>query len=131
VRLARPRRKDTDDQVIGRDELVDHLLPAVPERYRAPVALAGGTGLRWGECAGLCWDAVDLVGNLVRVVRVAVEVSGHVSEKPYPKSRAARRTVPLPAFVVDLLTEHRQRYPTGPQGLVFTSRTGTAVRRRR
>jgi len=29
------------------------LLPAVPERYRALVALAGGAGLRWGELIGL------------------------------------------------------------------------------
>lgn len=84
------------------------LLPAVPDRYRA---LAGGTGLRWGECAGLRWDAVDLATRILRVVRVAVEVSGHVTDKPYLKSRAGRRVVPIRAFVVELLTEHQRRYP--------------------
>jgi integrase len=96
VRLSRRRRKDTDDQVITQHELITQLLPAVPDRYRALVGLAGGTGLRWGECAGLRWDAVDLATRTVRVVRVAVEVSGHVTDKPYPKSRAGRRVVPLP-----------------------------------
>lgn len=129
VRLVRRRRKDTDDQVITRAELTERLLPAVPDRYRALVALAGGTGLRWGECAGLRWDAVDLDVGLVRVVRVAVEVSGHVTDKPYPKSKAGRRSVPLPDFVGELLTEHRRRYPPGVAGAVFTSRTGGSVRR--
>ena len=129
VRLARRRRKDTDDQVISRAELTGQLLPAIPDRYRALVALAGGTGLRWGECAGLRWDAIDLDGRTVRVVRVAVEVSGRVSDKPYPKSRAGRRMVPLPGFVVELLAEHRRQYLPGQLGLVFTSRTGAPVRR--
>ncbi|WP_285784754.1 hypothetical protein [Microbispora sp. NBRC 16548] len=34
--------------------------PRVPGRYRALVGLAAGTGLRWGGCVGLRWDAVDL-----------------------------------------------------------------------
>jgi integrase len=129
VRLTRRRRTDTDDRVISRHELVIQLLPAVPARYRALVALAGGTGLRWGECAGLRWDAVDLAAGVVRVVRVAVEVSGHVSDKPYPKSRAGRRVVPLPPFVAELLAAHRRIYADGRSGLVFTSRTGEALRR--
>lgn len=129
VRLTRRRRKDTDDQVITQHELITQLFPVVPERYRALVGLAGGTGLRWGECAGLRWDALDLATCTVRVIRVAVEVSGHVTDKAYPKSRAGRRVVPLPGFVVDLLTEHKKRYPPGAAELVFTSRSGAAVRR--
>jgi integrase len=63
------------------------------------------------------------------VVRVAVEVSGHITDKPYPKSRAGRRVVPLPGFVIELLTEHKHRYPPNAGGLVFTSRSDAAVRR--
>lgn len=129
VRLPPRRRKDTDDLVISRDELVHKLLPAVPDRYRALVALAGGTGLRWGECAGLCWDAVDLAAGIVRVVRVAEEVSGHVRLKPYPKLKAGRRRVPLPGFVVQALTEHARCFGNGGDGLVFTTSTGEAIRR--
>lgn len=91
MRLTRRRRKDTDDQVVTRDELAAKLLPAVPDRYRPLVALAAGTGLRWGECAGLRWDAIDLAAGVVLVLRVAEEVSGHVSLEPYPKSKAGRR----------------------------------------
>jgi len=107
VRLPKRRRKDSDGAVIKPDVLRGLLIPAVPDRHRALVALAGGTGLRWGECLGLRWDALDLTEGTVDVVRVAVEVAGHVSIKPYPKSRAGRRSVPLPPFVVQLLVEHR------------------------
>lgn len=71
--------------------MVDRLVPAVPDRYRALVALAGGTGPRWGECVGLRWDALDLDAGTVAVLRVAVEVAGTVTIKPYPKSQAGRR----------------------------------------
>ena len=47
----------------------------------------------------------------------------------HPKSPAGRRIVPLPGFVIDLLTDHQRRYPPGVAGLVFTSRSGAAVRR--
>ena len=117
----------------ARDGVTDRLLPAVPDRYRALVGLAGGTGLRWGECVGLRWDAVDLgsphSGGSVRVERVAVEVNGNVSDKPYPKSRAGRRVVPLPPFAVELLQAHRERYGTGPANEVFTNEAGGPVRR--
>jgi integrase len=129
VKVVRRRRRDTDDQAISRDELVGRLLPAVPDRYRALVALAAGTGLRWGEAIGLRWDAIDLVGQAVSVVRVAEEVSGHVRLKPYPKSRAGRRTVPIPPFAVDLLEIHRRDFPAGIEGLTFVARTGEPLKR--
>ncbi|MEH1096631.1 tyrosine-type recombinase/integrase [Micromonospora sp. CPCC 205739] len=63
------------------------------------------------------------------MVRVAEEVSGHVTLKPYPKSRAGRRTVPLPSFVVQALTDHRQSFGTGADGLIFVARTGAPLKR--
>lgn len=83
--------------------------------------MAAGAGLRWGECAGLRWDAVDLDAGTVRVLRVAVEVNEHVSIKPYPASRAGRREVPLPRFAVDLLTAHRDAFRAGLLGSVVPS----------
>ncbi|KAB8184696.1 tyrosine-type recombinase/integrase [Microbispora catharanthi] len=38
---------------------------------------------------GLRWDAVDLDAGTVRVERVAVEVAGTVTHKPYPSPRPA------------------------------------------
>jgi len=128
VRLPPRRRTDTDDLVLDRRHL-GQLLAATPSRYRALIALAAGTGLRWGECAGLHWDAVDLSLRTVRVIRVAEEVAGHIRFKPYPKSKAGRRSVPLPDFVVQQLDEHAQNYGHQDQALIFTTSTGEPIRR--
>ncbi|MEU7588896.1 site-specific integrase [Micromonospora sp. NPDC049230] len=129
VKVPARRKKDADEQVLPRADLVSRLLPAVPDRYRALVALAGGTGLRWGECIGLRWDSLDLNAAAVTVVRVAVEVAGTVTMKPYPKSRAGRRTVPVPDFATELLTAHREAFPAGPRGEVFTNSSAGPLRR--
>lgn len=129
VRLPKRRKQDTDGQVISRTNFRRYLLPAVPERHRAVVAVAGGAGLRWGEAVGLCADAIDLDAGELRVVRTVIEVKGHTSFKPYPKSGAGRRPVPLPGWVVDMIRAHMAVYPTGPGGLLFTNAAGGALRR--
>ena len=45
----------------------------------------------------------------------------------YPKSKAGRRTVPVPAALVELLAEHRKAFPS-PE-LVFTNSAGGPVGR--
>ncbi|HET6297325.1 MAG TPA: site-specific integrase [Kribbella sp.] len=129
VRLPKKRQQAGDRQTISREAFTAQLLPAIPPRHRPLVALAGGTGLRWGECIGLRWESIDLNAGTLRVERVAIEVSGHVTPKPYPKSRAGRRVVPLPSMVADLLKRHRDLYGTGPAGEVFTNEAGTPLRR--
>ncbi|MGH3773701.1 MAG: tyrosine-type recombinase/integrase [Pseudonocardiaceae bacterium] len=129
ARLPKRRKRDTDDHIITREQLLTQLLPAVPDRYRALVATAGGTGTRWGEAAGLCTDALDLDRRVLRVVRTVIEVSGHISFKPYPKSGAGRREIPLPAWLPPILREHTDRYPTGHNGLIFTNTAGGPVSR--
>ena len=87
VRLPKRRQHAGSRQTIDRDDFTGLLLPAVPQRYRAVVGLAGGTGLRWGECIGLHWDSIDLTGNTVRVERVAVEDDhSRVTVKPVYRS---------------------------------------------
>lgn len=53
VPLPKRRRTDADERVITREAFATNLLPEIPERYRALVALAGGTCLRRGECIEL------------------------------------------------------------------------------
>jgi integrase len=128
VRAPRRRADASPMQTITRDELHAKLLPAVPEQYRVLVCLAAGAGLRWGECAGLAWPAVDLDAREVQVHQVAVETSGPIVLRAYPKSRAGVRRVPLPRFAVAALREHRPM-STHPGNLVVATRTGTALRR--
>lgn len=116
---------------ISRGDFLRRLLPAVPQEHRALVATAAGAGLRWGECVGLTWGRVDLAADELRVVQVAEETSGAVVLRPYPKTRAGVRTVPLMPFAVAQLREHLGRLNVEPYGeaLLFATRTGTVPRR--
>jgi integrase len=77
----------------------------------------------------LCADALDLDAARLRVIRTVIEVAGHTSFKPFPKTTAGRRTVPLPGWLVGLLREHVARYPRGEAGLIFANQVGGAYRR--
>jgi integrase len=129
VRVPRVRQHDTGERIISRTDLRMKLLPAVPERHRAIVATAAGAGLRWGEAAGLRDDALDLDGARLSVVRTVIEVSGYTSFKPYPKSRAGRRSVPLPAWLVEVIREHLRQWPALGGEPVFANEVGAPLRR--
>uniref|UniRef100_UPI0013D67897 tyrosine-type recombinase/integrase n=1 Tax=Candidatus Frankia nodulisporulans TaxID=2060052 RepID=UPI0013D67897 len=129
VQLPALRKRRSTDALIARADLTGKILPALPERYRALVLMAGYAGLRWGECAGLRWARVDLEGGRLSVVETVVEVSGRLEVKPYPKSEAGRRTVPLPALLVARLRRHADLIPAGPENLVFPDTVGNFLRR--
>jgi integrase len=130
VRVPRIRQHDgTLDRIISRADLRSRLVPAVPERHRGIVATAAGAGLRWGEAAGLRVDALDLDQGVIEVVRTVVEVSGNTSFKPFPKSAAGRRQVPLPSWLVAIIREHLERWPTDENAPVFANEVGAPLRR--
>jgi integrase len=68
---------------------------------------------------------------IVRVVQVAVETPTGVTIRPYPKTRAGVRTVPMPAFLVDALRSHQGRLDPDPEptALVFGDRLSGPLRR--
>lgn len=129
IRLPRRRKHANDDRVIDRSDVLTRLLPAAPDRYRGIIATAAGTGLRWGEAAGLCADALDLDTGTLQVIRTVVEVSGHTAFKLYPKSGAGRRTIPLPDWLLPILRDHTTRYHPGRAGLIFPNQVGMPLRR--
>ncbi len=69
------------------------------------VLLAGG--LRPSEALGLKWE--DLDGDKLRVRRSLTRRKGGGWTLTEPKTAKGRRTVPLPAFAVEALREHRKR----------------------
>ncbi len=101
----------------------------MPERHRAIVATAGGVGLRWGEAAGLREDALDLEAGRLPVIRTVIEIGGHTSFKPFPKSRAGRRTVPIPSWLVTIIREHLRRWPALDGEPLFANEVGAPLRR--
>lgn len=106
-------------------EEIAALADAIDARYRALVFVGGYCGLRFGELAGLKRDRVDLLHRRLDVIENATEVSGHTIVGR-PKTRAGRRTVPVPSVVADVLTEHLGRTPGD---LVFPAPAGGYMRR--
>ena len=79
---------------------VEALAAAVPDRSRARVILAAGTGLRQGEALGLTLGNVDFLRRQLRVDQQLVTLRDEPHLAP-PKTGASRRTVPLPTVVLN------------------------------
>ena len=78
---------------------------------------------------GLRRSRVDLLRGTITVVEQLTEVDGVLSFAAL-KTGASRRTVTLPQFVLEELSEHLNRYSdAGPSGLVFPSPEGGPMRR--
>jgi integrase len=101
------------------------LAAAIDPRYRTLVLAAAGTGMRWGELAGLSRDALDLLHGRLFIERTLIEVNGTLSFGA-PKSRTSRRVVTLSPGLVKVLDDHL----TGHRSeLVFTAPSGEPLSR--
>jgi integrase len=100
------------------------------ECFRVLVLVAALVSLRWGEVTALRRCDVDIAVAPVTIRRQHVELdTGHVVAGP-PKSRAAMRTVVIPAAILPAIRAHLDGCvgPT-PESLVFTGSRGGALRR--
>jgi len=112
-------------------EDVEALAAAMPDRYRALVVLAAGTGLRQGEAFGLTVEHVDFLRRSLHVQQQLVLLPRRPPYLAPPKTAASVRTVPFPAVVVDTLAAHLASFAAGPEGFVFTNEAGEPIRRQR
>jgi integrase len=103
--------------------LADTIDPA----YKAFVILGAYGGLRRGEMLALRRKHIDLLHAKVEIVATLVELSGRLHENP-PKTKAGRRTVPIPNIVVMALSEHLALSPGEPDDYLFTAPMGGPVR---
>jgi integrase len=92
-------------------ERVEALIDAMPERYRALVVLAAGTGLRQGECFGVELETVDFLRRTLEVRQQLVTMPGKPPYLAPPKTPTSYRTVPLPQVVIDALAAHLAAFP--------------------
>jgi integrase len=99
----------------------------MPDRYRALVTLAAGTGLRQGEAFGMTVDRIDFLRCQLTVDRQLLTMPDRAPYLAPPKTQAPVRVVPLPRVVVDALAAHLATWPT--DDLVFTTEQGSAIRR--
>jgi integrase len=112
-------------------EEVEALIAAAPDRYRAIIVFAAGTGLRQGECFGITVDRIDFLRRTVKVDRQLLLMPGGGPVLAPPKTEASRRIVPLPEVVVDALAAHLAQFPAGAGGFVFANDDGNPIRRTR
>ena len=70
------------------------------------MVLAATTGGRRAEVLGLRWRDVDLVRGRVCIDETMQRVDGELRFVP-PKTDRARREIPLPAFAVERLRQHK------------------------
>lgn len=99
-------------------------LEAVPEAYRAPLALAGWCGLRSGKVRALRVGDYDRDTGRLRVEQAVNRVDGKALIGR-PKTEAGMRSVYVPPHVRPMLVAWLNALPVrGKDALMFTARDG-------
>jgi integrase len=114
--------------VIPTEAQVAALHTAMTGPYRALVHLGAAAGLRQAELFGLTVDRVDFLRREVTVDRQLSRAPGDAPVFGPPKTRKSHRVIPVPADLVEALSLHVAEHGTGPEGLLFTSRYGGALK---
>lgn len=124
-RLRKPRAVEgeeaADAGAIYTVPEVDRAIQAAQPRDRAAIAVLFFGGLRLGELLGLTWGDVELDAGRLFVRRQLCAVSGKLRA---PKSKAGRRFVELPPFVLKELRRWKLACPSGALELVFPNADG-------
>lgn len=121
-----PPKERGEIRVLSAEELT-RLAEVMDPAYRPMVYLGGVMGLRWSEIAGLRVGRVDL---LKRTLLVA-ETAAFTGEMADVKTASSRRTIPIPAFLAEMLAEHlacRGLTAADKDVLVFTAQRGNRLR---
>lgn len=91
-----------------------------------PITMLIATGLRESELLGLLWSDFNLDASTLTVTGRVVRSAGQgLQRHDDAKSDAGLRTIPLPRFAVDVLTERRRLPYLGEQTVIFPSTAGT------
>jgi integrase len=130
-----PKRNTHVDRVLSTDEdellleSLDRQFPGRPDA-RLFVEVMLYCGLRYEECAAICRTHLDMRRQLIHVGPV-LERDGTI--RPYPKSPAGERSVPVPEDIWVRLRDHALTVRPGcctddpPGGLLFTSSRGCVL----
>lgn len=117
--VALPRKNTPEKTALTHDQV--RVLADADGGLRTMVYVLGYGGLRYGEIAALRVGDVDTTRRRLKVSRSVTAVAGMGMVEGTTKTHQAR-SVPLPAFVLDLLAE--QIKDRSPAELVFTHHDG-------
>jgi integrase len=104
---------------------VQRLAGAIPDEQEALVYVLAYTGIREGEATALRRSRVNLLRRELIISESATDVHGHKVFTPPKNGRT--RTVPIPAFLTDMLASHLEHVPPEPDALVFTNSVGGSM----
>ncbi|BBA99028.1 putative integrase [Actinacidiphila reveromycinica] len=131
-RIKGAGREEADERPIATVEQVDALADGVGPRWRLMVFLAAYASLRPEEQAELRRTDVAFEDGAVvlRIIRAAPELTTGRRVVGDPKSRAGKRVVVLPGFLVVDVRRHLEWFAAKePDGLLFVGERGAPFRR--
>jgi integrase len=136
--VDRPRRVRKEIHPLAPAEARRFLIAVRGHRLEALFSVALALGLRQGEALGLSWQDVDLKARTLKVRNQLQRIGGRLVLVE-PKSDRSRRTLVIPATIVESLREHEKRQVAEKlwagsgwkeTGLVFTNRAGEPIQAR-
>ena len=102
-----PPKKSREMKVLTSNEIGRFLARAKEEGYYELFLLELSTGMRRGEIVGLKWSDFNAATSSLRIARQANRVKGKTVVQP-PKTRTSIRTVVLPPYMTEILTEMKK-----------------------
>ncbi|MEU5390202.1 tyrosine-type recombinase/integrase [Streptomyces tibetensis] len=129
-RIKGAGKEEADERPTATIEQVFDLADAMGPRWRLMVLLGAFASLRPEELAELRRHSVDLDECSLRVTQASPELTNGRRVTGDPKSRAGKRTVYLPDFLLPELRRHLQWFAEKERdGLIFVGEKGAPFRR--
>lgn len=117
-KLFSPRNQQPAIQVLTREEQerLEEILFDDPQPVELGILIALYGGLRVGEICALQWGDIQLENGIVRVSKTMMRIPDLDSDSvrktkiliDCPKTESSNRIIPLPAFLVEFLSEYRR-----------------------
>lgn len=128
-KLATPPKNDTPPAAYLDENQCKVLLKALHDygdfQFEVFCNLMLATGLRPGECTALHWDDLNLETGLLYVRYTLIRLNGEFIRQT-PKTAQSKRRIVLPAYILGLLKEHKEKQADKPNlnGSVFANLEG-------
>lgn len=106
IKAPKPKLKDNYYDMEDIREMLN-CLTGEPTKYQLIILLAVTTGARLGEITGLQWKHIDLDNKEMKIEQANSYTKEKGSFIKSTKNTHSERVIAFPAFLVDLIEEHR------------------------